>query len=167
MAKLNATQKTGLAIGLAGILLPLLIVGYQVSGDKVATGAVGSGPEIINWILKMFGGGGVVSIGGIITFLWSFFKNRISPTVLPLTPGGVINTNGATPDELGELAMATMAFLANRTSKVAQYRFVAAVSAVSDVIPNFSSEIVDGVLISKLKLFDGVPVAATSGKGAA
>lgn len=167
---MNKTQKAGLAVIVAGILFPLVIVGLQTGGEKLATGAVGGGPEILAWVLKIFGGGGAISISGVLTFLWGLWQSSRGqpvtplpinlPSIVPAPADTGIVVNGATPAELQEMALATMAFVANRKSKSAQYRFVAAVAAVSDAIPGFRSEMVDGELVSRLRLFDAAPVQA-------
>lgn len=157
---MNKFQKIGIGVVAVG-LLPIIVVLVQAAGQQASQGHVSGGSDVVAWILKMFAGGGTLSIGGIITFIYGLIQKYKGLT--PVSPvGPATDANGVvilhqTPEELAELAMASMGFIQNRGSRPAQLRFAAAVAGVADAIPGMKASMDGGDLVTRLKLFDVVP----------
>lgn len=151
MKNLNKFQMFGIAFGILG-LIPIFIVVFQVAAQP--QGQVSGGPEVIAWIMKMFGGGGTVTLSGVIAFIYGLIQKYKGLPADPAAPAALgINTGGATPAELIELALASTAFISNSKSKPAQYRFAAAVAGVVDVVPGMQAQMDGGTLVTRLRLF--------------
>lgn len=171
--KLTKTQVGGLVAGGAGLLA--MVVGVIISVSLVKQNLkVGASPSdlvmtILGWL---FGGGGTVTLGGILTAIISWIRNRNTPivadttTLIPKDNQGTLPTSlgidlgGATGPELTELASAFFTFMRDRTNRPNQRRLITALCGVSDVIPGFKATVELDELVFRAKLAILAPVVS-------
>lgn len=164
MKKLTTTQKVGLGIaggGAVAVVAATGIAGYLFT-QNMKVGATPS--DIIMQIIGLlFGGGGSLTIGGIITAIISWFRNRNTPTpnttLLPSNTLGetkassLLNIPGVTGAELIELTESFISFITDRTSVPKQKRLIMSLTGIGDVIPNLKTSFEEGQLFFVYRLF--------------
>lgn len=160
---LTKTQRNGALVAAGGataVAIATGLGGYLFLQNM----KVGASPsDLIMQILQLlFSGGGTLTIGGIITTLISWFRNRKNQSSLVIqdatklstgtvTPQG-INLQGANSAELVELTEAFFAFLKDRKNVPSQKRLITALTGIVDVIPNLNSAVEGDELVFRYKM---------------